>query len=231
MNARGALLLLLALGVAAPADTLLLRDGTKVTGRWWSADAGQVHFLVDDQLKHYPRAEVSAVGFGDVTLPAPPPAAPPPPTPVAAAPRSFPQPREIGAVYALSGSGDLMALESRQATAHRRYSAQYWEIPSLRSSVRLKKAADLVFVVRLEGKTDPSAFSLYPLETSKSARLTQADSANHGNPLTVKFVVGRLGESTYTLTVKDLPAGEYAFSPAGSNTAYCFAVDGPAPGR
>jgi hypothetical protein len=35
---------------------------------------------------------------------------------------------------------------------------------------------------------------------------------------------------TYTLTVRDLPAGEYSFSPSSSNDGYCFGVD-PASGQ
>src|SRR6202451_4475576 len=43
---------------AAPAqpNSLFLNDGTHVSGRWWSVDATDVHFLVDQQLQHYPRA-------------------------------------------------------------------------------------------------------------------------------------------------------------------------------
>jgi len=41
-----------------------------VTGRWWSLDATDMHFLVNNQLQHYPRrADVSAVTFGNATLP------------------------------------------------------------------------------------------------------------------------------------------------------------------
>ena len=41
------------------------KDGTHIKGRWWSADAGQIHFLVDNQLHQYARPDVSAVTFGD----------------------------------------------------------------------------------------------------------------------------------------------------------------------
>ncbi len=58
----------------APAqpNSLFLNDGTHVTGRWWSIDSTDMHFLVDDQLQHYPRPKVSGVTFGDATLPPPP---------------------------------------------------------------------------------------------------------------------------------------------------------------
>ena len=65
--------------------TLILKDGTRVTGRWWSIDASQVHFLVKNQLEHYARSDVVAVTSGD---------APPPPAPSHSAPAPPPaQPR------------------------------------------------------------------------------------------------------------------------------------------
>src|ERR1051326_3764433 len=83
MTARASVLLLCLL-VEGQADTLILKDGTKVSGRWWSIDASQVHFLVNNQLEHYSRADLSAVTFGDATLPQPP--APSTPPPVSATP-------------------------------------------------------------------------------------------------------------------------------------------------
>jgi hypothetical protein len=84
-----------ALLLAAQADTLFLKDGTKVKGRWWSIDAAEVHFLVDNQLQHYRRAEVSGVVLGEGAAlpalqappaPAPPPATSPGPAPPPSAP-------------------------------------------------------------------------------------------------------------------------------------------------
>ncbi|MGO9263156.1 MAG: hypothetical protein ACLQU1_43785 [Bryobacteraceae bacterium] len=68
---------LFALLVCAHADTLILRDGTRVTGRWWAMDASQINFLVNNQLQQYPRSDVSAVTFGSETVA---PVAPPTPT-------------------------------------------------------------------------------------------------------------------------------------------------------
>jgi hypothetical protein len=55
----------------APAqpNSLFLNDGTHVTGKWWSIDLADMHFLVDDQLQHFSRPKVSGVTFGDATLP------------------------------------------------------------------------------------------------------------------------------------------------------------------
>jgi hypothetical protein len=53
-----------ALLVSARADVLTLRNGTKVTGSWLGGDSGQIRFLVKDQIRTYPRPDVSEVNFG-----------------------------------------------------------------------------------------------------------------------------------------------------------------------
>jgi hypothetical protein len=58
-------ILLFMLCVSVHADTLILRNGKRVTGRWWSTDGSVVSFLVADHLEWYPRSEVLEVVFGD----------------------------------------------------------------------------------------------------------------------------------------------------------------------
>ena len=58
-------LLLLLIDMTSHADTLVLRNGTRVSGRWWAADAKAVSFLVNDHLEFYPRSDVSEVVFGE----------------------------------------------------------------------------------------------------------------------------------------------------------------------
>ena len=48
------------------ADTLTLRDGSTVTGSWVGLDARQISFLVNDQIRTYPRADVAKVTFGPI---------------------------------------------------------------------------------------------------------------------------------------------------------------------
>jgi hypothetical protein len=59
--------LLFLLDVTVHADTLVLRNGTRVSGKWWATDSKVVSFLVDDHLEFYPRADVSEVVFGERT--------------------------------------------------------------------------------------------------------------------------------------------------------------------
>lgn len=55
---------LLTLALTMRADSLTLRDGTTVTGAWVSVDSKEVTFLVDHELRSYPRTDVSMVTFG-----------------------------------------------------------------------------------------------------------------------------------------------------------------------
>jgi hypothetical protein len=64
--------LLFASLLSARADTLTLRDGTTVTGTWLGAGAGQISFRVNNQVRTYPRSDVSEVIFA-ADEPAPPP--------------------------------------------------------------------------------------------------------------------------------------------------------------
>lgn len=229
-------------------NTLDLKDGTHVTGRWWSIDATDVHFLVKDQLQHYPRADVTGVTFGSATGTAPPasptptptpaPATPPQPPPAVRPSRSAPaerglsQPEEIGAVYFWNGR-TLIALERNQAVEHGSGSAPYYEMPAPKSRIRVTEAPTLIFILRLAKGIDPASYSLFPLTTVNGARRTRSQAGRRGALMTWPFDISINDNSslmTYTLTVRDLPAGEYSFSPSSSNDGYCFGVD-PASGQ
>ena len=243
---------------SAQSNTLMLNDGTHVTGRWWSIDATDMHFLVKSQLQHYPRRDVSAVTFGNVTLP-PPPARSTPPSatsaqvpagaaqparaPVLARPsgsapppapsRGLSQPDEIGMVYYWNGTL-VIPLERNSATGHKSGTTQYWEMPGPQSHVRLNQDSSLVFVVGLPEGIDPASYSLFPLQTVNGARRTRSESGRRGGLVTWPVDIVKKHESsivTYVFTVRDLPIGEYSFSPSNSNDGYCFGVDPPAPGQ
>ena len=277
---------------AAPAqpNSLILHDGTRVAGRWWSIDATYMHFLVNNQLQEYPRSDVSGVTFGDANLP--PPAAPaapaapapstPPPVrsaPAPAAPAAPAQPpsaaappdrapelarssagpakespeltqpsrsaqpstpargrsqrQEIGVVYSWDGSA-LTPLEHKQAVQGKSGSAEYWEIPGPRSSFRLSEAPTFVFVLYLPEGVDPTSYSLFPLATVEGGRRTRSQGGRRGGLVTWPLKIEKKdGGSviTYAITVRDLPTGEYSFSPSGSNDSYCFGVDASGPGQ
>jgi hypothetical protein len=258
----------------APAqpNSLVLKDGTHIAGRWWSLDATDMHFLVNHQLQHYPRPGVSGVTFGNATLPVPPARSPPPPAispqppaiaaqparaptlarssdsappqpPPSARPAGAPppvpsgglsQPEEIGAVY-FSNGRDLTALERNQAVEHGSGASQYFEMPAPQSRVRLKEASSLVFVVRLPKGVEPGSYSLFPLVTVKGTRRTRPQPGRRGGLVTWPVDIEKTEESSsyiaYSFTVRDLPTGEYSFSPSTSNDGYCFGVDPSASGK
>src|SRR5262245_25365965 len=104
---------------AACADTLVLHNGTRVTGRWWTTDADLVHFVVNGRLERYNRVDVFEIIFGDA------PAAPIPLATNAAEPAAITVerpsgppvvlPEQIGVVYFQDGRGNLLALEQTVA--------------------------------------------------------------------------------------------------------------------
>ncbi len=223
------IVLLFALSISAHADTLVLRSGTRVAGRWWAADGDVISFLVNNRLARYSRSEVAEIVFG-AEPPASPAVVPPVSTPAApAAPvPDTPKPERIGVVYFQDSSNHLLPLEQTVAVGHRlpagrgARASEYWDMASAQSPVRLPGDARLLFVVDLPDGIPPGAYSLYPLETSGNARRTKAarDSA-----ITVPLTVTKVAGTTYTLVpVSNLAPGEYAFTPSGSNAAYCFAI-------
>jgi hypothetical protein len=202
--------LLLVLWVSAQADTLILRNGTRVTGRWWACDADVISFLVNNHLGQYSRADVSEVVFGTA--------------PGSAASRVT-APNQIGAIYFQDDSGHLLPLERTQGVANRTTAAG-----AARSPFRLKSDFNMRFVVEMPNGTQPSAFSLYPLETEANRRETKSGDGN-GRAKAIPFMTRKVSENTYALVPVDaLAPGEYGFRTANSSDAYCFGVDPATPG-
>jgi hypothetical protein len=91
-----------------------------------------------------------------------------------------------------------------------------------------------VFILRLPQGVDPASYGLFPLVTVNGSRRTRTLPGRRGGLVTWPVYIEKNDESsliTYALTVKDLPAGEYSFSPSGSDDSYCFGVDPSTPGQ
>jgi hypothetical protein len=150
-----------------------------------------------------------------------------------APPRGLTQPEEIGMVYSWNGKV-LTPLERNQAVERKSGSTQYWEMPAPQSRLRVKEAPSLVFILRLPKGVDPASYSLFPLVTVNGSRRTRPESGRRGGvqtwPVDIE-INDQTSLITYALTVKDLPTGEYSFSPSSSNDGYCFGVDPSAPGQ
>ncbi|HLI85903.1 MAG TPA: hypothetical protein VKV17_18460 [Bryobacteraceae bacterium] len=63
--------LLVSLVLAASADTLVLKNGKRIEGRWWATSATTVSFLVNDHLEYFSRSDVSEIVFGSPQDPPP----------------------------------------------------------------------------------------------------------------------------------------------------------------
>ena len=57
------IILMLALAVASPADTLRLRDGSIVNGDFLGGTADDIRFSVNGEVQHYARAKVAEITF------------------------------------------------------------------------------------------------------------------------------------------------------------------------
>jgi hypothetical protein len=128
----------------------------------------------------------------------------------------------------------LIPLERIQAVERKRGSTQYFEMHGLKSPVRVSENTSLVFILRLPPGVDPASYALVQLAIVEGSRRTRSQPGRQGGLMTWPVDIGKNHESsliTYALTVRDLPTGEWSFSPADSNDGYCFGVDPSAPGQ
>jgi hypothetical protein len=211
-------MLALVLAISIPADTLRLRDGSTVNGSFLGGTADDVRFLVNDQVQHYPRADVAAISFGSVNAPSAGPDAP----------RFDPGPDIAGAPF-LRGANGYIPLE-RETGMMSRGGGMYgmggtvYRIQGPRSPVRVRQGDRIVFVVRLNSGDDPRQFQLYRLESRMGYRQTQPGMG--GTPPSLQVTIHKVNDSVYEIIpVRVLYPGEYSVSPMNSNDSYCFGVD------
>jgi len=211
-------MLALALLVAVEADTLRLRNGAAVTGTWLGGTAGEVHFMVDDQLRRYPRADVVEVDFTSNGVP----------SPVAPAPPLAMQP-DIAGVPFIRGASGLISLERETGMLVRGNTISggqsIYRIQGAQSPVRMRRGDRIVFVVRLNSGGDPRRFELFMLESRMNYRQTLPMRAG-SRPQAVSVTITRIADSVYEISpAGPLYQGEYAVSPINSNESFCFGVD------
>lgn len=159
-------ILALALAVSSQADRLRLHNGSVVNGTFLGGTRDDVRFLVNDQVLHYARTDVTEILFGPANAPS---AAP-------EAPRADPGPDIVGAPF-LRGSSGYIALEREIGMISRTggvygMGATVYRIQGPRSPVRVRQGDRLVFVVRLNRSDDPRQFQLYRLESRMGYRQT-----------------------------------------------------------
>ncbi len=69
----------LAIAALLPADTLILRNGSTINGKFVSGDSRSIRFATGSQVNTYDRADIDNLRFDGATAAQPPPAPPPPP--------------------------------------------------------------------------------------------------------------------------------------------------------
>jgi len=216
-------MLALALLMAGQADTIRLRNGTIVTGSWLGGTTDEVRFMVDDQVRRYPRADVVEVDFAgnEVADPV-----------IPVAPPVVIQPDIVGVPF-MRGASGLLSLEREMAMMVRNNSPYgmgpamgppVYRIQGAQSPVRVRRGDKIVFALRLNSGGDPRRFALYPLESRMNYR--QAQSRGGGQPMGLPMTIAKVGDWVYELSpARPLYAGEYSVSPIDSNESYCFGVD------
>ncbi len=199
-------------------DTLRLRNGATVNGSFLGGSADEVRFMVDDQVRAYPRGEVAEVVFSSIGAGG---SAPPPPVAV--------EPEVSGEPF-LRGAARLIPLERemgmmvRGGGAYGMGGSSVYRIPGGNSPVRVRRGDRVVFVVRLNGGAGAGMFQLYRLESRMNYRQTLP--AMGGRPAALAVTISNVGGGVYEIApVRQLIPGEYALSPMDSNQSYCFGVD------
>jgi len=207
------------------ADSLRMRDGSVVEGTFLGGTSYDIRFLVNDEVRHFARANVVGIVFGASGEGGAAPVAPqaaPAPVPV------DPGPDYVGAPF-LRGANGYIPLEREVGMTYRSgglygYGGSVYRVQGSRSPVRVRQGDRLVFVVRLNRGDDPRRFQLYRLESRMGFRQTQPGMG--GMPPTIATTINKISDSVYEIIpVRTLYPGEYAVSPSNSNESYCFGVD------
>jgi hypothetical protein len=216
-------MLALALLMAGQADTLRLRDGAVVTGNWLGGTTDEVRFMVDDQVRRYPRVDVVEVDFTSIGAANPVAPVAPVAPPVAIQP-------DVSGVPFLRGASGLIPLEREigmMVRSNTMYGmgASVYRIQGAQSPVRLRRSDKIVFVLRLNSGGDPRRFELYQFESRMNYRQTQPLRGG-GRPPALPVTITQVGDSIYEISpARPLFAGEYSVSLIDLNQSYCFGVD------
>ena len=142
-----------------------------------------------------------------------------------------PEPEALGAIYYLdTAKNSLVALERQAAKASSGMFHSSAEIRLERSPVRINGGAGQDFAVSLAAGVDPKKFELFPMEVKKGKRRTVMASAKifsvEMGKSSIALEIKRHGSASYKLSpAQKLPAGEYCFSPADSDEAFCFGIE------
>jgi hypothetical protein len=218
----------LLLAMMSQADTLRMADGSAVNGSFVGGTSYDIRFLVNDEVRHFARANVVSIIFGtnDASSQGSSSNGPPPRTdapPIEAGP-------DIAGAPFLRGASGYIPLE-REIGMMARTGGMYgmggtvYRVQGSRSPVRVRQGDRIVFVVRFNSGGDPRQFQLYRLDSRMGYRQTQPTMGG-GTPVPLPVTINKLSNSVYEIVpARPLYPGEYAVSPMNSNQSYCFGMD------
>jgi hypothetical protein len=222
---RRSVILILFFALCSQADSLRMRDGSVVAGTFLGGSSDDIRFEVNDEVRHFARADVAEIVFGGAGQGA---AASRTPRAAPDVPKVDLGPDYVGAPF-LRGMNGYIPLEREVGTTSRGggmygMGGTVYRVQGSRSPVRVRQGDRLVFVVRLNAGDDPRRFQLYRLESRMGFRQTQPSMG--GMPQALPVTVNKISDSVYEIVpARALYPGEYAVSPSNTNESYCFGVD------
>lgn len=134
-----------------------------------------------------------------------------------------PRPPKPDVLY-LVHADNLVATEVTDVKGESKKNETIYMIPGASSTARTP-LAEPIFIIQSD-KIQPQSLELYRAEVKGGRReVTMVQKRTRGAPKPLRLTVTRLDGGLYRVEVDDtIDNGEYAISPNGSNTVFCFEV-------
>jgi hypothetical protein len=134
-----------------------------------------------------------------------------------------PRPPKPDVLY-LVHADNLVPTEVTEAKGESKKNETIYSIPGANSSARTP-LAEPIFIIETD-KIQAQALELYRADVKGGRReVTMVQKRTRGSPKALRLTVTRLDRGLYRVEVDDtIENGQYAISPNGSNTVFCFEV-------
>jgi hypothetical protein len=134
-----------------------------------------------------------------------------------------PKPPKPDVLY-LVHADNLVPTEVADAKGESKKNETVYTIPGAGSPARTP-LAEPIFIIQAD-KIQPQALELYKADVKGGRReVAMVQKHTRGSPKPLRLTVTRLDGGLYRVEVDEtIENGEYAISPNGSNTVFCFAV-------
>jgi hypothetical protein len=134
-----------------------------------------------------------------------------------------PKPPKPDILY-LVHADNLIPTEVTEAKGESKHNETVYTIPGAGSQARTP-LAEPIFIIQAD-RISPQALELYKADVKGGKReVAMVQKHTRSSPRPLRLTVSRLGGDLYRVEVDEtIENGEYAISPNGSNTVFCFAV-------